>query len=138
MPSASISCTDNEPPIYITTGPNKGWDITQIKEKNAFFLVRQALKKLYSRQELIEGMLSPRKDRNQKIESTPHFDLPNNHLVDILIFVELMFCFCYYITSKVPYCIASALRAACTLVIRNFQVLLFLPHFVSNNIFGDI
>ena len=62
LPSPKVGCSDEESPIYISTGSNKGWDITQIKEKNAFFLVRQALKKLYSRQELIEGMLSPRKD----------------------------------------------------------------------------
>ena len=57
---------ESETPIWITTGPNKGKDLAaMVKQKNGFLLVRAALKVLFKRQELIEGMLSPKKDNNR-------------------------------------------------------------------------
>ena len=66
----NVAGDESEQPIIITSGPNKGKDLTGVKHKNAFLLVRQALKMLYSRQELIEGMLSPRKEQSLAGDAT--------------------------------------------------------------------
>ena len=68
LPQTAVDEDSQEQPVIITKGPNTGFDLTSIKEKNGYLLVRKALRQLFTRQELIEGMLSPKKENKDRSE----------------------------------------------------------------------
>ena len=69
LPQTAVDEDSQEQPVIkVTKGPNTGFDLTSIKEKNGYLFVRKALRQLFTRQELIEGMLLPKKENKDRSE----------------------------------------------------------------------